>query len=651
MKGFGSKKENIKKNNLIKYENLFQKALKFHSKGELKEAKSLYEAIINKGILEAKVLTNLGTIYQQLKQPRKAIELYKRSISEFPKSYEAYSNLGKIYINLGQHALAENYLIKVVTIKPDYLMAYQNLFNLYLNINQVEKAENALYKCLQIDPNNILTLSNLGRFLLEKGKFDKAKQFIIKAISLKPDFWIGYNNLAILEASIGNLTEAEKNFQRVIELNPKFFEAYVNLGEVKIDLNKIDEAESLFLKSLEIKKDYSPAYCSLLRLYEKTNNIKKLKQKLDSLRGSDFIQNELLLYNSRVLFREKRYKKAKELIEKISLGWLKETDINTRINFWSFKAFIEEKSNNFDEAYNSFLRSQINPKYEKCDPKIFRNYIINYEKNLQNDDYFIKRNEFFKEKSKVVFLIGFPRSGTTLLDTILRSHPYVDVIEEKPILNLLENIIKSQFNCKLAEIYKLNEDEVRILQTNYLHQLTKLSDKKNAQIFIDKFPFQTVCLPLINFIFPDARIIFAHRHPYDTVLSCFQQAFEPNNAMANLKSLKESSKIYDLTMNMWVKYKENLNLDFTISKYESLVDDFENHTKKILEFLNLEWDSSIKNFNKTALSRTKINTPSSSQVVQPLYKTSIGKWKNYKKNFEECHIYLEKWVKYFEYSI
>ena len=163
-------------------------------------------------------------------------------------------------------------------------------------------------------------------------------------------------------------------------------------------------------------------------------------------------------------------------------------------------------------------------------------------------------------------LIGFPRSGTTLLDTILRSHPDIDVIEEKPIINSLERIIKTQLKCKLSEIYKLNEPEVERLRKYYLENILKLSDKKNARIIIDKFPFQTVSLPLINFIFPEAKIIFAHRHPYDTVLSCFQQCFEPNNAMANLRSLRESSEIYDLSMKMWVRYKENLNLNFTMSK-------------------------------------------------------------------------------------
>ena len=158
-----------------------------------------------------------------------------------------------------------------------------------------------------------------------------------------------------------------------------------------------------------------------------------------------------------------------------------------------------------------------------------------------------------------------------------------------------------------------------------------------------------MCVPLINLIFPKSKIIFTVRHPNDTVLSCFQQIFKPNNAMANFTSLKTSSIIYDKVMSGWDLYKKHLSFEYIESKYENLIEDFDNQTLKILEFLGIGWDENVKNYRKTALERGKINTPSSSQVVQPLYKSSIEKWKNYEQYFKDCHQYLEKWVSYFEY--
>ena len=651
MKGFGSKNkiEKKKEKNFFEKDGLLNYALEMHQKGKISEAKGCYQKIIKRGNADARVYTNLGVIFQTEKDYKTAMKLYKQSINNFPQSHEAYSNLGLILLEIGQFELAESHLLKVISLKPDFLVSYQHLFNVYIRSNRPKKAAEILYKSLKIAPNNPKVISNLGRFLLEKGNLEEARKYIKKAIDLKPDFWIPYNNLATLEAANGNLVEAEKNFQKVVEINPNFVEAYVNLGEIKNDLNKTKEAEELFLRSIEIKEDFVDSYSSLFRFYEKTNNLIKLKEQLKLQHENNLIKNELLMYESRIHFREKNFSKAKELIDQISLDWVQKTDPNTRINFWSFKAFIEEKKKNFKEAYDAFTYSQLNSKYERCNKNAFRNYIINYEKNLEEKTFFEKRKSFFKEKNKVCFLIGFPRSGTTLLDTILRSHPDIDVIEEKPIINSLEGIIKNQFKYKLDEIYKLSESEVQSLRKYYLENIFKLSDKKNAKLIIDKFPFQTVSLPLINFIFPEAKIIFAYRHPYDTVLSCFQQCFEPNNAMANLRSLRESAEIYDLSMKVWVRYSKNLKLDFTMSKYESLIDDFETHTKKIMNFLEIEWNSSMKNYRKTALNRVKINTPSSSQVVQPLYKSSIAKWKNYKIYFDDCHNFLEKWVSYFNY--
>ena len=236
------------------------------------------------------------------------------------------------------------------------------------------------------------------------------------------------------------------------------------------------------------------------------------------------------------------------------------------------------------------------------------------------------------------------------MDSILRSHYQIDVLEEKPILQSVEKIIRIKYKYSLNEIHRLNQEQIRTLREYYFKNLKDNSDKdKDAKILIDKFPFQTVCLPLINLLFPNAKIIFTHRHPYDTVLSCFQQAFEPNNAMSNFRSIYSSARIYNLTMDVWVNYKDKLDLKYVMSKYETLIDDFDNHISKVLSFLNLEWDQNIKNYRDTALNRGKINTPSSSQVIQPLYKTSIEKWRKYEKYFEDSRIYLDKWVNYFKY--
>ncbi len=580
---------------------------------------------------------------------KKAAIFLKKSLEINPKDINALVNLACVLKDSGNPKQAEQFLKDALEINPSSDFALTNLGAVLNELEKFDEGEKYLRKALSMNSSSPMALNNLGNILSNKKNNKEAELCYRKAIETKSDFSLAYNNLGSLLSKQGNLIEAEKFIEKAINFNPRFELAYVNLGTIKIDLDKLSEAEELFLGAIEINKNYNYAYCNLFRLYEKTNKISKLKNKIEGLKQNKKINNEIFLFKARISFREKEFIKAKNFIDQVSIEWIKSTDHFTNLLYWSFRAFIEEKVKNHDEAFKCFEKSQLNLKYEFTNPKIFQDYITTYRKNIDNKAFLekTKLSKIFKDSP--VFLIGFPRSGTTLLDTILRSHPDIDVLEEKPLINSVEQIIKSKFKYSLNELHKLSMDELDFLRNHYLEILENNCDNKSAKILIDKFPFQTVCLPLINLLFPDSKIIFTHRNPYDTVLSCFQQSFEPNNAMANFRSIESASRIYDLTMSFWLDYKEKLKLKYVTSKYEDLIEDFDQHILKILNFLDVSWDENIKNYRNTAHERGKINTPSSSQVVQPLYKSSIGKWKNYENYFKDSDQYLKKWISYFKY--
>ena len=580
---------------------------------------------------------------------KKAEFFLKKSLEINPKDINALVNLACVLKDSGNPKQAEKFLKDALKINPSYDFALTNLGAVLNELEKFDEGEQYLRKALSINSSSPMALNNLGNILSNKKNNKEAELCYRKAIEIKSDFSIAYNNLGSLLSKQGNLIEAEKFTQKAINFNPKFELAYVNLGTIKIDLDKLKEAEELFLSAIEINEKYNYAYSNLFRLYEKTNKISKLKNKIESLNQNENIINEILMFKARISFREKDFITAKKYIDQVSNEWIKNTDHSTNLLYWSFRAFIEEKVKNYDEAFKCFEKSQLNLKYENTNPKIFQDYITTYRKNIDKDAFLAKTKGTKIIKDSPVFLIGFPRSGTTLLDTILRSHPEIDVLEEKPLINSVEQIIKSKFKCSLDKLHNLTSKDLDYLRNHYLEILHNNCDNKNAKILIDKFPFQTVCLPLINLLFPNSKIIFTHRNPYDTVLSCFQQSFEPNNAMANFRSIESASRIYDLTMSIWLDYKEKLKINHITSKYEDLIEDFDKHILKILNFLDVSWDENIKNYRNTAHDRGKINTPSSSQVVQPLYKSSIDKWKNYEKYFKNSNQYLDKWISYFKY--
>ena len=640
--------ESIKKfpNSIEAYTNL---ASVLVNKGKSDTAKKILNKAIELNPNHLKTYSNLAGIYVGERNFKEAEVFLRKSVNINPKDINTLVNLACVLKDLEDPKEAEKLLRNALEINPRYEIALTNLGSVLNELEKIDEGERYLRKALNINPTSPMALNNLGNILSKKKNNSEAEFCYRKAIEIKSDFSLAYNNLASLLSRQGKLIEAEKFTEKAIFYNPKFELAYVNLGTIKIDLDKITEAEELFLSAIEINKNSNYAYRNLFRLYEKTNNISKLKTKVESLKENKNIINEILMFKARISFREKDFTMAKKLIDQVSNEWIKNIDHSTNILYWSFKAFIEEKVKNYDEAFKCFEKSQLNLKYEDCNPKVYLDYIHTYRKNLDHKAFSTHNKKTKLFKNSPVFLIGFPRSGTTLLDTILRSHPEIDVLEEKPIINSVEQIIKSKFKCSLDELHKLKAKDLDFLSNYYFEILKNNCDNKKAKIIIDKFPFQTVCLPLINLLFPNAKIIFTHRNPYDTVLSCFQQSFEPNNAMSNFRSIESTSKIYDLTMNMWIDYKMKLKLNFITSKYEDLIDDFNKHISGILNFLEVKWDENIKNYRHTAFKREKINTPSSSQVVQPLYKSSINKWKNYEKHFKNSNQYLDKWTTYFEY--
>ena len=661
---------------------IINKAFKFHSKGNISAAKKFYKYCIDQGLNDPKIFSNYGVILQGQGKLHEAEASYRRAIELNPNYATAYSNLGGILQDLGKLKEAEISTRKAIELNPNYATAYSNLggilqdlgklkeaeistrraikfnpdfSNAHLNLGSIlqdlrklKEAEISTRRAIKFNPNNTMAHSNLGSILKDLGKLKEAEISTRRAIKLNPDFSNAHLNLGSILQDLGKLKEAEISTRKAIQVEPNNTMAYSNLGGILKDLGKLKEAESYTRKAIQFNPNYAEAYFNLFLHYEEINNLEKLKESLEEFKKIDSIENERILFHARLSFRNKKHQIAKELIDNISPEWIEKSNKNQKIIYWNFKGFINDKLGNYDIAYSCFQQSQNNTSFNRFSKDSYLNYINTYKESINHKKKILtKINDEIKD-SNLAFLIGFPRSGTTLLDTILRSHKDIEVIEEKPLIETIEKLVKEKFNTKLDNLYNISEENIFILRKQYCELLWEYKTK-NSHLTIDKLPLNTVSLPLINLIFPNAKIIFTHRHPYDTVLSCFQQLFSSNSAMMHLTSLKSSSKIYDQVMNAWDIYRNNLPLDFITSKYENLIENFDSHILQILEFLGVTWDENVKNYRKTAIERERINTPSSSQVVQPLYKSSINKWKNYEKYFENCHQYLERWVLYFDY--
>ena len=245
-------------------------------------------------------------------------------------------------------------------------------------------------------------------------------------------------------------------------------------------------------------------------------------------------------------------------------------------------------------------------------------------------------------------MVGFPRSGTTLLDSILRTHSKTLVLEEKPyLLNVRHNYFKKN-NNNINAIKSLSFEKIAELQNNYFKQID-LPNNNNDQIIIDKFPLSIVELGFIKKIFPESKIVLAMRHPCDAVISCYFSFFTMNDAMINFLNLKDSASFYNNVFSLFEQYEREINLFYHMVKYEDLIKNFKVTLEKLLKYINLEYEKNLENFYVTAKKRNKINTPSYSQVIKPIYSTSINRYTKF-SDAKFIHPLLEKWINRFGYS-
>jgi hypothetical protein len=229
------------------------------------------------------------------------------------------------------------------------------------------------------------------------------------------------------------------------------------------------------------------------------------------------------------------------------------------------------------------------------------------------------------------FLMGFPRSGTTLLDRMLSAHPDVVSVEEQ------ETLVDAQRDFLLPphgteRLISISEDVRRTYEEAYRRRLADAA-QQTAPVILDKLPLHTIFLPLINRLLPGSRVIFVVRDPRDVCLSCFMQRFELNTAMSHFLDLGTTASYYRAVMQLGLASLDRLPIRARLVRYESLITEPEPLLRELVSFLGLDWDPAVLRYREK-LAGSRITTPSYRQVSQPLYRSSIGRWRRYAPELE-----------------
>ena len=539
---------------------------------------------------------------------------YLNILKNNPDDYEAILKLGLIDVQEKNLSSAKEKFKKLLKINKKKYEGYLNLSNIYSFEGGVLKANNILKDFL----NNIE--ENLE---------------IINAIAI---------NLL----NIKKLNDLEIHINKYIDKYNSFILYYLK-GYLFVEAGKISESEEFFQKSISLNINFWNNYDFLLKQYEKQSRLKDFKKLIESTKK--IFKNNIILsyYESLYFFRVKDYTQSLNILidKEIEQKFITQQNEVFLADYFHLLSRVYEKLGFYNESYNFAIKRNKTTLNFKENKKFNKELILDTISVYKN--FFDKKN---KSKSNILstginhsnltFLIGFPRSGTTLLDTILRSHSKTLVLEEKPyLLDVRHRFYK---NHKLSDILQINETEKIKMQEQYFNSFNYKSDK----LIIDKYPLNLIELGFIKTLFPNSKIILAIRHPLDCIISGVLTAFKINDGMVNFENIQTTSFFYNECFELLFKYFNYYEINYHEVRYENVITNFEDEINKLLNFLNLKFEESIYNFHKTAMQRQKINTPSYDQVVQPIYSSSINRYKNFDE-IKNIKIDIKYWINQFSY--
>lgn len=466
-------------------------------------------------------------------------------------------------------------------------------------------------------PEHIHVLTNLGAAYRAAGRLSEARDVLEEALRVDRRHAIAYNSLGNVLLDLGLRDEARRAYERAVALQPAYADASAGLARIAEEEHRLDDALRLAMRALGAAPQNVSAQLTRAKV---------------QLRGDDALGAaaglEALLAGAAVSPTNRV----------VALGHLGEA---------------YEKLGRFEDAFAAFTHANQMLGQAAAGFANDRSYLApraiarmtDFVSSLDARDW---RNAPVAGREPV-FLIGFPRSGTTLIDQIVASHPQVVTLEERD--NLFEaGQMLASLDADPTRLLSVGGSEVERLRAGYWARVAAgLGRQRGDGVFVDKLPLNAVLLPAIYRLFPTAKIVLALRDPRDCVLSCFQQRFGMNAAMYQLLRLDAAASYYDAVMRLVKTCRAKLPVEVHEVRYEAVVGDFDATVGSLLSFLGLGWDDAVRDYAETAKRRV-IATPSASQVVRPLYTSSLGKWRNYRRFLEPVLPTLEPWVAAFGYE-
>jgi tetratricopeptide (TPR) repeat protein len=497
---------------------------------------------------------------------------------------------------------------------------------------------------------------NLAALKLEReGRMPEALDLLDRAVRMAPDDLGSRNALGLALLQAERPAEALGQFEIILKANPSLPFVHTGRGNALLAMGLITEAEASFRSALEIDPGQSVALAGLAHIAASRGAYPDARAWAEKALAlvPEFPRAVMSLAAADV--HERRAPEAEARLRAL-LGDSRLTDLE-RAHAHGLLGDALDAQSRPSEAFAA---------YRFCNEQLQRLYAARYAGSAGALDYARRMTHWFEKadldlwKSRPharldfsgarghVFLLGFPRSGTTLLEVILEGHPNVVSLEEHELL--IDSV--QQFMREPEDLERLIRTPAAALESAraaYWRRVAESGAVVAGKTFVDKYPLNTLKLPLIARLFPDAKILVACRDPRDTVLSCFRHRFSMSAPIYELLSLEGAARYYDAVMQLLVRLTGSLTLDTCLVRHEDLVTEFTREMTRICAYLNLEWVPAMGDFALRTRERTVL-TPSTAQLVSGLSTEGLGQWRRYRTELAPVQALLEPWIKRFYYD-
>jgi tetratricopeptide (TPR) repeat protein len=588
-----------------------------HDHGDLAGAATSLRRALALSADFAEAHDSLGAALQDAGQPADAAASFRRALELRPGFAEAHGNLGNALVDLGQLEDAVYHYRRMLELRPDLAEAHNNLGNALLSLRRFEEAATSYRRALALRPNAPGAHANLGNALHALGRPQEALIHCRRALELEPDAAEAELLKGNALFDLGLMDEAAASYARALELKPDYTEAHVAAGKVLRQIGCIAEAEESCRKALELAADSSEALALLGEIQADRGRFDDAEQLFRRVIAIAPDQPEAWagLARYRKMQPDAAWLAAVQRLLGKSVGVGQE--INLRYALGKYFDDVQD----FDNAFSSYrlaneLKKRSAQKYDGARLARRVDRII----ALYDADWLRMARAQGHESRRPVFIVGMPRSGTTLTEQILASHPEAFGCGELRFWHTARVDYESAA-LRGAE----GRGALLTAAEKYLSLLASFS--ADASRVIDKMPANFMNLGLIHAAFPQARILHMRRNPLDTGLSIYFQIFSNTHLYAN--DLEDIAHYFTQYSRLMVHWRSTLPKGTVLEvPYEKLVADPEAWIREIVQFVDLPWDPRCLRFNETE--RTVI-TASNWQVRQRISTSAAGRWRNYER--------------------